>query len=160
MADKPELTRIGGAATEDKDLAQIREILFGEHSRRIAERLALLDARLDGQESDLRRALEEQLRAFERAAADLEARLNAQEARQQAALDGLETLLRGLLDQAGDRLTRLDSDLQDASHRLMQSLEQQAAEHARLQQASVGRAQLAALLEGLARQLRDQDHAR
>ncbi len=154
MADTPELTRIGSAAAEDKDLAQIREILFGEQGRRIGERLATLDARLGQHESELRSALDEQRSGFERAFAELEERLHAQQVSQQAALDGLEATLRGLLEQADGRLTRLDSDLQDATHRLLQSLEQQAAEQERLQQASLGREQLAELLEGMARRLR------
>lgn len=141
MEDKPGIRQVGTAASVDEqNMAQIREILFGEQNRRTShalnrldERFAALSAAMDALRSDLRTEGE----------------------RRQAALDGVESALRALLEKFDQRLTLLDSDLQDDRHRLGQSIAEQTAALDRLQQGSVGRAQLADLLESLVGQLRD-----
>lgn len=136
-------------------MAQIREILFGEQHRQTAQDLARLEAHLGEQERNLRGLLEDRIAAVSGAVDALRGELGTQGERQQAALDSVEGALQLLLDKLDQRLTLLDSDLQDGHHRLEQSIGEQAAALERLRQSGVGRAQLADLLEALARQLRD-----
>jgi chromosome segregation ATPase len=151
MIDKTVLKQVGGTAAGEHDMERIREILFGEQRRQTERQLTQIETRLHEQDSALRQLLEERIeQALEKSRRDLD----ALETQQSTAIDGLENALRALLQQADVRLARLDSDLQDTNDRLEQSAAEQRAALGRLQQDSTQRAQLAELLEGLARQLR------
>jgi chromosome segregation ATPase len=154
MTDKPGFSRVGSASVDEQQMAQIREILFGEQSRQTAQQIGRLEARLGEQDQALHRVIEERVAALSGALDALRADLGSQGERQQAALDGLERTLRSLLDGFDKRLAMLDSDLQDSRRHLEQSVAQQAEALDRLQQTGIGRAQLADMLETLARQLR------
>jgi len=152
MADKTGFRHISSTSTDEQNLAQIREILFGEHSRNTADHLARIESRLREQDAALRELLDERVA---KTMLTLQGQLETQRTQQQKALDGLDSALRVLLDQVGERLTLLDSDLQDASHRLGQSLAEQESALNRLQRDSAQRSQLADLLETLVHQLRE-----
>jgi hypothetical protein len=154
MADKPRIRQVTGDHADEQSLAQIREILFGEQNRQTADQLARIEARIGEQDAALRALLERQIARLTEAGDALRDGLEAQGTQQRAALDTVDSAIRELLGTLQDRLTLLDSDLQDAGNRLARSIEDQVAAHDRLQQTSVSRAQLAELLEGLARQLR------
>lgn len=147
MADKPGIRQVASDAADENKMEQIREILFGEQTRQTADHLARIESQLGKQDAALRALLDERVD-------ELRSHLEAHGAQQRAALDGVESAIRELLGKVDERVTLLDSDLQDAGHRLSQSLDQQAAAHERLLQSSVDRAQLAQLLEGLAQRLR------
>ena len=154
MADKPGFSPLGNASVDEQQMAQIRDILFGEQSRQTAQQIDRLEARLGEQDQGLRRLLEERSVALSASLDALRADLGSQGERQQAALDGVDTAMRTLLEAFDRRLTLLDSDLQDNSQRMERSIAQQADALEKLQQSGIGRAQLADLLETLARQLR------
>lgn len=154
MTDKPGLSRVAGASVDEQQMAQIREILFGEQGRQTAQRIGRLEARVGEQEQALRRLVEERLAALSGTLEALRADLGSEGERHRAALDGLETSLRALLDGYDRRLAMLDSDLQDSRQQLEQSIAQHAEALGSLQQTGIGRAQLADILETLARQLR------
>ena len=154
MSNETSFRRISGGSPDEQSMAQIREILFGEQHRQTASQIAGLETRLGEQERALRQLLDERL---ENAMSALRADLDKQGMRQQAALDGLDNALRALLTQANDRLTILDSDLQDAQHALRKTLDQQATAIEQVERRSMARTELAAMLEALARQLREPD---
>lgn len=155
MSDKPGISPVGGASVDEQQMAQIREILFGDYSRETAQRIARLEARIAEQDTAWRALLEERIAAVTGAVKGLKGELGLESERQQAALDGLEAALHALLDKLDQRLTLLDSDLQDGNHRLEQSIGEQADSLERLRRHSVDGAELAGMLEALARQLRD-----
>ena len=154
MSNETSFRRSSGASPDEQSMAQIREILFGEHSRQTASQIAGIETQLGEQQQALRHLLDERL---ESAMAALRADLDKQATRQQAALDGLDNALRALLARADERLTLLDSDLQDSQHAVRQTLDQQAMAIEQLEQRHIGRTELASLLETVARQLREPD---
>lgn len=143
--------RVKNGSADEKDMAQIREILFGEQNRQSANRMARIESMLSAQDTALRELLESRI---DRAVKELLAELGSLGKHQATELDAVDAELRALLKKTDERLTLMDSDLQDARHQADHSL----AEHTRsldqLRQDSVERTQLAALFEGLARQLR------
>jgi hypothetical protein len=151
MAEKPGFKHIGSASADEQQMAQIREILFGEQQRRISEQLAAIERRLEEQLADMRTLLDQRVNQVRD---QLHQDIDKQGMRQQAALDGLDNALRALLQGLDDKITLIDSDLQDAEQRQRQALADQAAEHERLQQDSVSRRHIAELLEQMARTLR------
>lgn len=143
--------RVKNGSADEKDMAQIREILFGEQNRQSANRMARIESMLSAQDSALRELLESRIN---RAVKELLDELGSLGRHQATELDAVDAELRAMLKKTDERLTSLDSDLQDARHQADQSL----AEHTRsldqLRQDSIERTQLAALLESLAQQLR------
>lgn len=151
MAEKPGFRHIGSASADEQQMAQIREILFGEQQRRIADQLGHIEHRLEEQLGELRTLLDQRVN---QARDQLQQDLDKQAMRQQLALDGLDNALRALLQGLDDKIMLVDSDLQDADQRHRQALAEQVAEHERLQQDSVSRRHIAELLEQMARTLR------
>jgi len=151
MGDKIGFGRVSSESADEHNMAQIREILFGEHNRQIANRIDRIESRLNEQDAALSELLNQRI---DKALAGLRRELETQGKQQQAALDGLDNALRALLGKADERITLLDSDLQDTAHRLGQSLAEHSQLLDRLQQDTADRSQLAALFEGLAHQLR------
>lgn len=154
MADEPGIRRVGSGASDVQQMAQIRELLFGEQQRRTGDHLARLDARIAEQDTALRALLDERVAELTRLADALRDGLAQQQRNQQAGLDAVESTLRSLLTQLDERVTLLDGDLHATAARLGDSLDRQAAAQEHLARASVDRAQLADLLEGVARHLR------
>jgi chromosome segregation ATPase len=151
MGDETVFRQVRSETANEHDLAQIREILFGEQRRQTEQQIAHIETRLREQDETLRRLLDERIQqALDTARRDLDARAT----KQQTALDALDNALRALLQQTDDRLSVLDSDLQHSNHRLERSVAEQRGALERLQQDSAQRTQLAELLEDLARQLR------
>jgi hypothetical protein len=151
MADKPGIHPLNRNNADEQQMQQIREILFGDHKRHTDEQLARLEGRLAEQDGQLRELFESRLaQALEALRSEIDTQAN----RQQLALDSLDNALRALLGKADERITLLDSDLQDSHHRLSQSLAGQADALDALAQRSVEREALAGLLEQMARQLR------
>jgi hypothetical protein len=132
-------------------MAQIREILVGEHNRQTTNRIDRIESRLNEQDAALSEFLNQRI---DKALAGLRREVETQGNQQQAALDGLDNALRALLGKTDERITLLDSDLQDTTHRLDRSLKEHSQSLDRLQQDNADRVQLAELFEGLARQLR------
>jgi len=153
MGDKIGFGRVSSESADEQNMAQIREILFGEHNRQTANRIDRIESRLNEQDAALRELLDQRI---DKALAGLRRELETQAKQQQAALDHLDGALRTLLGKADQRITLLDSDLQDNAHRLGQSLTEHSQSLDRLQQDNANRSQLAELFEGLARQLRSQ----
>jgi len=151
MGDKIGFSRVGSESADEQNMAQIREILFGEHNRQTANRIDRIESRLNEQDAAFRELLDQRI---DKALAGLRRELETQGKQQQAALDGLDGTLRMLLGKTDERITLLDSDLQDTAHRLGQSLTEYSQSLDRLQQDNADRSQLAALFEGLASQLR------
>ena len=151
MAEKIGFGRVSSESAEEHDMAQIREILFGEQNRQTANRLGQVESRLGEQDAALRELLETRI---DKAVKKLREELGDQGKRQALALDGLDAALRGLIEKTDERLTLLDSDLQDAGHKASQSLQALTQSLDGLRRESVDRADLAALFEGLAQQLR------
>lgn len=141
-------------AEDDQSLTQIREILFGDHRRQTRQQIAALEARLDEWDTAFRQMLDQRIH---QALEDLRNELDNRGLRQQAALDGLDSTFRTLLAKTDDRLALLDSGLEDITHHLRHSLNEQASAQDAAQRRKVERTQLADLLEGMARQLREQD---
>lgn len=144
----------GGAsnsAADEQDMARIREILFGDQTRQADNRMARIESLLSAQDTALRELLDMRI---DRAAKALRDELGNQGRRQETALDAVDAELRALLRKNDERLTLLDSDLQDARQQADRSLDEYARSLDQLQQDSVDRSQLAALFEGLAQQLR------
>lgn len=139
------------ANDDGQSMAQIREILFGEHGRQTAAQIAKLAAEFDEREQTLQQRLDKQI---EGAIAALRADLDKQGLRQQTALDGLDNALRALLTQTDERLALLDSDQQESHHALRQAIDQQGATMEQLERQNIARTELAELLEGIAQQLR------
>lgn len=154
MNDKPGTSRVPSVDSEDQSMAQIREILFGEQSRHTEQQFAQLETRLDEQSERLQRLLEQRVNELARNLDALRADAEVRDQRQGAALDGLDTALRALLGRLDDRLTMLDSDQHENNQRLQQTATAHAAAIEQLNNDSVGREQLAALLEAMASQLR------
>jgi hypothetical protein len=135
-------------------MQQIREILFGEQQRLTDAQLSRLEARLGEQSEQLRELFESRIsQALETLRQEMDTHAN----RQQTALDSLDNALRSLLGRADERITLLDSDLQDTAHRLSQTIAEQATAHDALAQRSVERETLAELLEQIASRLRTAD---
>jgi len=151
MAEKPGFKHIGSASADEQQMAQIREILFGEQQRRISEQLDGIERRFEEQLADIRALLDQRVN---QARDQLHQDLDKQGMRQQAALDGLDNALRAQLQGLDDKIMLVDSDLQEADQRNRQALADQAAEHDRLQQSSASRQHIAELLEQMARTLR------
>jgi hypothetical protein len=146
------MSALPDAAADDQQMAQIREILFGEQQRRLASRLDDIERRLAQQNAAQRELLDQRLRQL---GEQLHADLDKQGLRQQAAIDGLDNALRALVRGVDDKLMLVDSDLQDLDQRHQQAVADQLARDAETRQRSVSREQLAVLLEQLAQQLRD-----
>jgi hypothetical protein len=152
MAEKSGFEQLDSANAEDRQMAQIREILFGEQSRLTEQRLSEIEQAIESQVTRLGQLMEQRIsQSMEQLRQDLE----KQGLRHQAALDGLDNALRRLLQGLDDKITLVDSDVQDNDQRQTQALAQQAAAHERLASASVDRKQLANLLDSMARQLRE-----
>jgi len=151
MGDKIGFSRVSSESADEQNMAQIREILFGEHNRQTANRIDRIESRLNEHEAALRELLDQRI---DKALAGLRRELETHGKQQQAALDGLDNALRAMLGKADERITLLDSDLQDTARRLDQSLTEHSQSLDRLQQDNADRSQLAELFEGLARQLR------
>jgi len=152
MADKKIVKTVGklgvGQAShpsvDEKDMAQIREILFGEQTREANNRIARIESLLSAQDKALRELLDVHV---ERATTQLREELGNRDRRQTTALDALHAELNALLQKTDERLTLLDSDLQESRQQTDRSLDQ-------FQKDSVDRSQLADLFESLAGQLR------
>ena len=151
MTEKIGFSRIRNSSTDEQDMAQIREILFGEQTRQADNRMARIESLLSAQDTALRDLLDMRI---DRAAKALRDELGNQGRRQETALDAVDAELRALLQKNDERLTLLDSDLQDARQRADRSIDEYARSLDQLQQDSVDRSQLAELFEGLAQQLR------
>lgn len=136
IAGKLGVGQVSSSAGDEKDMARIREILFGEQSREANNRMARIESLLSAQDTALRELLDMRI---ERAAKELRDELGSHDRRQATALDALHAELLARLKNTDERLSLLDSDLQDTRYQ---------ADHA------VDRAQLAALFETMARQLR------
>jgi len=151
MGDKIGFSRVSSESADEQNMAQIREILFGEHNRQTANRIDRIESRLNEQDAALGDLLDQRI---DKALAGLRRELDTQAKQQQAALDGLDGTLRMLLGKTDERINLLDSDLQDTAHRLGQSLTEHSQSLDRLQQDNADRSQLAELFEALAHQLR------
>jgi hypothetical protein len=151
MGDKIGFSRVSSESADEQNMAQIREILFGEHNRQTANRIDRIESRLNEQDAALRELLDQRI---DKALAGLRRELETQAKQQLAAVDGLDGTLRTLLAKADERINLLDSDLQDTAHRLGQSLAEHSHALDRLQQDNTDRSQLAELFEALAHQLR------
>ncbi len=154
MTEKTGFRRVSSESADEHNMLQIREILFGEYSRQTEQQLAEVTTRLDEQDRTLRELID---RRVSLAMEALHKDLDKQGTRQQAALDGLDNALRALLSRTDERMTLLDSDLQDVNHAVQKTLAEQTAAQEQLQQDSVARQQLAELLEAMAQQLRRPD---
>lgn len=155
MSDKPGFSRVGQTSADEQDMARIREILFGEQSRQTEQQFQQLDARLIQQQQALESLIEQHIGKLGDELQSVRSEMQAQDDRQSAALDALNETLGQLLARLDERVTLLDSDQQDARHRQQQDAADQTAALDALQQRSVARDQLAALLETLAGELRD-----
>ncbi len=151
MGDKIGFGRVSSASADEQNMAQIREILFGEQERQTAKRIGRVETRVSEQELALRELLEQRI---DKAMAALRQEIETRNGEQQAALDGMDSALREILGKADQRLSLLDSDLQDTAHRLGESIKQHAEVLSRLEQTQVERTELAELFESVARQLR------
>ena len=151
MAGKMGFSRAGHSPADEKDMARIREILFGEQIRETENRMARIESLLSAQDTALRELLDMRI---ERATKESRDELGHQERRQTTALDALHTELRALLQKTDERLVQLHSDLQDSRDKADQSFNQYAQSLEQHRRDSVDREQLAELLEGLAGQLR------
>ena len=151
MTEKIGFGRLRNSSTDEQDMAQIREILFGEQTRQADNRMARIESLLSAQDTALRDLLDMRI---DRAAKALRDELGNQGRRQETALDAVDAELRALLQRNDERLTLLDSDLQDARQQADRSIDEYARSLDQLQQDSVDRSQLAELFEGLAQQLR------
>ena len=154
MSDKSGGSRASAESTGQQSMAQIREILFGEQVRHTEQQFARLDARLEEQHNVLRAMLDEQIGRLGNELAQLRDGLDAQDRRQDLALQELNGSLSDLLRRLDERLTLLDSDHQDTVQRQQRAEAEQAAELQRVAQQSAERAQLAELLEQMAARLR------
>jgi uncharacterized coiled-coil protein SlyX len=151
MGDKIGFGRVSSTSADEQNMEQIREILFGEQNRQTATRIGHMETRLGEQEAALRELLEQRI---EKAMAALRQEIETRNGEQRAAIDGLDSALRKILDKTDERLSLLDSDLQDSGHRLGESIKQHTEALNRLEQGQVDRSQLAELFESVARQLR------
>jgi hypothetical protein len=154
MAEKPGFNRVSQGSADEHSMAQIREILFGEQSRQTEQQFARLEARLGEQEQALKTLLDQRIDELGEQLHRLRDDLDGQEQRQGAALDDLHTTLSALLNRLDERLSVLDSDQQDARHVQQQAAADQAAALEGVERRSIGRAQLADLLEAMAGELR------
>ena len=151
MGDKIGFGRVSSSSADEQNMAQIREILFGEQERQTATRISRIETRMSEQEAALRELLEQRI---DKAMAALRQEIETRNGEQQAALDSLDKELRKIVDKTDARLSLLDSDLQDAEQRLGESVKQHSQALEGLEQKQVNRAQLAELFESVARQLR------
>ena len=117
MSDKSGVSRASAESTEQQSMAQIREILFGEKVRHTEQQFARLDARLEEQHNVLRAMLDEQIGRLGNELTQLRNGLDAQDRRQDLALQELNGSLSDLLRRLDERLTLLDSDHQDTVQR-------------------------------------------
>lgn len=154
MSDKPGFSRVSSASADEQSMAQIREILFGEQSRQTERHFSRLDERLNEQGSSLRALLDEHVNKLTANLEQLRDELGQQDQRQHNALEALNGSLSALLGKLDERLVLLDSDQQDAKHRHEQAAGEQRAALDDLEQRSIGRQQLADLLEAMASELR------
>lgn len=136
---------------EDRQMAQIREILFGAESRRVADRIEQLERRLAQQAESIEALLDRRLAQTRE---QLHADIDKQGQRHQAVIDGLDNALRALVRGVDDKLSLVDSDVQDLAHGLRQAIETQGEAQRALERQSVDRAELAGLLEQFAGLLR------
>ena len=151
MTENTGITRMRADSSDESSMQQIREILFGDHRRLTAEHLARIESRLSEQDTALHRLLEERIGS---AIQGLQETLASDGQRQRAALSDLDQALRSLLLNLEQQLRKVDDDQQDSRDHLRQSLAVRDEALDALQQQSVSRAQLADVLETLARQLR------
>ncbi len=154
MVEKSGFNRVSQESADERSMAQIREILFGEQSRHNEQQFARLEARLGEQEQALKNLLDQRIDDLSQNLQQLRDELDGQDQRQGAALDELHTTLSGLLNRLDERLTVLDSDQQDARHLQQQTAADQAAALESLERRNIGRTQLADLLEAMAGELR------
>lgn len=151
MSEKTGFRQVRGESSDEHDMAQIRELLFGEHSRQTSRQLEQFEVRIREQEQALRRLLDQRLdQRLTDATQALRDDLDQQSRRQQANLDGLDTALRALFAKTDERVTLVDSELQAST----QVLNELALSVERLQQGHVGRVHLAEMLEAMAQRLR------
>jgi len=143
--------RVKNGSADEKDMAQVREILFGEQNRQSANRMARIESMLSAQDTALREHLESRI---ERAVKELLDELGSLGRHQATALDAVDAELRALLKKTDERLASLDSDLQDARHQADNSRAEYTQSLDQLRQDRIERTQLAGLFESLARQLR------
>ena len=143
--------QVSNSSADEKDMARIREILLGEQTREANNRIARIESLLSAQDKALRELLDMRI---ERATKQVLDELGNRDRRQTTALDALHAELHAQLQNTDERLTLMDSDLQDARHQADRSLEQYARSLDQLQKDSVDRSQLADLFEELAGQLR------
>ncbi|MCA8976148.1 MAG: hypothetical protein KDC98_15610 [Planctomycetes bacterium] len=87
-------------AAANADLDRVREILFGDRSRQIADRIAALEARIEQQDRDLRELIAATANRNEAACADLGVGLDGLRAAK-LDRDALAGLLAGIVDQLG-----------------------------------------------------------
>lgn len=127
MTDQTRQRQLQPKDDDEQSLAQIREILLKDDRRHTAQLVESIEARLDEQDNALRKLLDQRIND---ALEDLRGEIDQTVQRQQTALDGLDNALR-------------------------QTLGEQAAALGRLADDKVDRTQLAALLETMAKQLRD-----
>ena len=151
MGDKIGFSRVSSTSADEQHMAQIREILFGEQNRQTENRIGRVESRLSEQDAALRELLDQRI---DKALSTLRREFETRDKQQTAARDDLDGLLRALLTKADERITLLDSDLQDNMHQLNQVLAEQSQALEHLQHDKFDRAQLAELFETLARQLR------
>jgi hypothetical protein len=142
---------VGNSSADEQQMAQIREILFGEQTRQANNRMARIESLLSAQDTALRELLDIRIG---RATKELREELGNQGKRQSTELDAVDAELRALLHSTDERLMLLDSDLQNARHQADRSLDEHARSLDRLRQDGVDRSQLAELFEGIAQQLR------
>ena len=154
MSDKPGFSRVSTTTADEQSMAQIREILFGEQTRQTDEHLSRLDARLNEQELALKALLDERVGKLTDNLAQLRDELGEQDRRQHSALEELNGTLSTLLRKLDERLVLLDSDQQDAKQDQQRAVTEQRDALHDLEQRSMGRQQLAELLEAMAGELR------
>ena len=105
------------ADSDERRMAQIRELLFGEQVRDSERRLSELAARIEAQDAALHSTLRDQEARSQTALAALQASLADESAQRRLATHELERSLRRELEQLQEGLVRLDSDIREASAR-------------------------------------------
>jgi regulator of replication initiation timing len=154
MSDKPGFSRVSNTSADEQSMAQIREILFGEQSRQTEQHFSRLEVRLNEQERSLKALLDERVGKLTDDLEQLRNQLGEQDQRQHSALDELNGTLSVLLGKLDERLVLLDSDQQDAKQDQQRAVTEQRDALHDLEQRSMGRQQLAELLEAMAGELR------
>ena len=92
MVEKPGFNRVSQESADERSMAQIREILFGEHTRHTEAQFERLEARLGEQEQALKTLLDQRITGLGENLRQLRDDLDGQDRRQDAALSDLQTL--------------------------------------------------------------------